>query len=316
MTKSGIWFLVIIILNTIVCILFLLWGYVQQLYDDDDAKKKKTQMTMPGYYLQAFVMFITPIIGPVFYVTAQVIYAKFLKDGADLADVIFGKDKVVAPRMAEEDVERNRVPLEEALAVSDKESLRGLMLDVVRGDVEKSLSSINHALNSQDSETSHYAATVLRESLNEFRQRSQELYHYFKEDYIQPEEYACMLIEYMSGILRQDVFPEMELRGYVDMMEEACYFLYKDEEIRPRLTSEYIEWLALCLLQIKEYDRMQYWCEREMELYPYELCTYTIQLKLYFSKGDKENFFAALERLREADVVIDKSTLELIRIFS
>ncbi len=315
MSRSGIWFLVIIILNTIVCLLFLFWGYVQQLIDDD-SKKKKTQMTMPGYYIQTFVMFICPIIGPVFFVTAQVIYAKFLKEGADLEDVIFGKEKVVAPRAAEEEVERNRVPLEEALAVSDKESLRGLMLDVVRGDVSKSLSSINHALNSQDSETSHYAATVLRESLNDFRQKSQELYNLMKQDYIQPEEYACMLIEYMSGVLQQDVFTEMELRGYVDMMEDACYFLYKDEEIRPRLTSEYIEWMALVLLKVHEYERMEYWCDRQLEMYPDELSAYTIRLKLYFSKGDREKFFETLEKLRKADVVIDKSTLELIRIFS
>lgn len=315
MSRSGIWFLVIIILNTIVCLLFLFWGYVQQLIDDD-SKKKKTQMTMPGYYIQTFVMFICPIIGPVFFVTAQVIYAKFFKEGADLADVIFGKDKVVAPRAAEEEVERNRVPLEEALAVSDKASLRGLMLDVVRGDVSRSLSSINHALNSQDSETAHYAATVLREALNDFRQRSQELYNLMKQDYIQPEEYACMLIEYMSGVLRQDVFTEMELVGYVDMMEEACYFLYKDEEIRPRLTSEYIEWMALILLKIRAYERMKFWCDRQLEMFPNELSSYTIRLKLYFSMEDRENFFATMEQLRKADVVIDKETLELIRIFS
>lgn len=314
MTRSGIAFLVIIIINTIVCLLFLFWGYVQQL--DDDDKKRKTQMTMPGYYIQTFVMFITPIIGPIFFVTAQIIYAQFLKEGADLADVIFGKDKVRAPRMAEEEVERNRVPLEEALAVSDKDSLRRLMLDVVRGDVRESLTSINQALNSKDSETAHYAATVLREALNEFRQRSQELYNYFKEDYVQPEEYACMLIEYMSGILKQDVFTEMELRGYVDMMEEACMFLYKDEELRPRLTGEYIEWMALTLLKIQDYERMEFWCKVHMELHPYELSAYTIQLKLYFSMGEREKFFEVLERLRGADVVIDKETLELIRIFS
>lgn len=314
MSKAGVWFLVIIILNTIVCLLFLFWGLIQQM--DDDEKKKKRQMTMPGYCIQAFVMFITPIVGPVFFVTAQIIYARFLTEGADLTDVIFGKDKIVAPRMAEEEVERNRVPLEEALAVSDKDSLRRLMLDVVRGDVEQSLTSINQALNSRDSETAHYAATVLREVLNEFRARTQELYKMFKEDYVQPEEYARMLIEYMRDVLEQDVFTEMELREYVDMMEEACLFLYGDEENRPLLTSDHIECMAMNFLKIRDYERMERWCNIHMELFPYELSAYTIQLKLYFSHGDREKFFAVLEKLRKADVVIDKETLELIRIFS
>ena len=314
MTGAGIGFIVILILNTIVCVLFVLWGYFQQLYEEEEGKEN-TRMTMPGYYIQAAVMFICPIIGPVFFFSAHMIYTYFLRDTADLTDVIFGKDKVNAPRKAEEEVERNRVPLEEALAVSDRQSLRGLMMDVVRGNVQKSLSSINLALNSEDSETSHYAATVMRDTLNDFRQTSQEKYNAFKEDYVQPEELACSLIEYMYDILAQDVFPEMEQVGFVQRMEEACLFLYKDEEFREKLTATYIEWIANLLLKLREYDRVKFWCNVSKELYPKELSTYTMQLKLFFSAGDRENFFRVMEELKRADVVIDRETLELIRIF-
>lgn len=61
-------------------------------------------------------------------------------------------------------------PLEESLAVSDKRNMRMLMLNVIRGDMQKSLESITMALNSEDSETSHYAASVLRDELNDFIQ--------------------------------------------------------------------------------------------------------------------------------------------------
>ncbi|MBP5282096.1 MAG: hypothetical protein J6Z22_06320 [Lachnospiraceae bacterium] len=315
MTTAEIWFLVILILNTIICVLFVIWGYFQQLYDDD-SEKKQTQMTMPGYYIQALIMFVCPVIGPLFFITAQVIYAYFLKDGVDLEDVIFGKDKVKAPRKAEEEVERNRVPLEEALAVSDRQSLRGLMLDVVRGDVKKSLASINLALNSEDSETSHYAATVMRDSLNDFRQTSQEMYNKFKEDYVEPEERACELIEYMNEILCQEVFPEMEQKGFVTMMDEACSFLYSDEEYRSKLTIQYVEWVAMLLLKLRTYDRVQFWCNVAKEMFPTELATYTMQLKLYFSMENRERFFEVMNELKKADVVIDRETLELIRIFN
>ena len=315
MTTAGVWFLVIIILNTIVCVLFVIWGYFQQMYAED-SEMKYSQMTMPGYYLQAFVMFICPVIGPLFFITAQVIYAYFFRNGADLADVIFGKEKIKAPRKAEEEVERNRVPLEEALAVSDRQSLRGLMLDVVRGDVQKSLASINLALNSEDSETSHYAATVMRDSLNDFRQTSQEKYNAFKEDYAEPEERACELIEFMNEILSQEVFPEMEQKGFVDKMDEACTFLYNDEEYRDKLTIQYVEWVGILLLKLRSYDRVQFWCEVAKEMFPNDLATYTLQLKLYFSMENREKFFSVMEELKKADVVIDRETLELIRIFN
>lgn len=44
--------------------------------------------------------------------------------------------------------------------------------------------------------------------------------------------------------------------------------------------------------------------------------TYTCKLKLYFARQDREAFFQTLDTLKKSDVVIDRETLELIRIFS
>ena len=65
------------------------------------------------------------------------------------------------------------VALEEALEVSDKKSLRTLMMNVIRGDYKHSLSAIALALNSEDSETAHYAASVLQDVLSDFRSQVQ-----------------------------------------------------------------------------------------------------------------------------------------------
>lgn len=45
------------------------------------------------------------------------------------------------------------------------------------------------------------------------------------------------------------------------------------------------------------------------------LSSYTSQLKLFFSCGDKEKFFDVMKRLRASDITIDSETLELIRTF-
>ena len=49
--------------------------------------------------------------------------------------------------LPDEEMERNMVSLEEALEVTDKKSLRTLMLNVIRGDYRNSLAAINLALN-------------------------------------------------------------------------------------------------------------------------------------------------------------------------
>lgn len=273
------------------------------------------QLSRSGYLFKALVMFLCPVVGVLFFVTTQLMYILFFRTKADLTDVIFGKEKVVARRKADEESERNRVPIEEALAVADKESLRSLVMDVVKGDVRKSLATISLALNSEDTETSHYAASVLRDALNDFRQESQELYNALHKGDEKAPDYACMLIEYMNEVLCQDVFPDIEQRSYVDMMEEACTWLYRSEEHRYRLHCEYIEWIATLLLRLKEYERMETWCGRCMEIYPEELTSYTIQLKLYFSIQNKEKFFDTMDRLKKSDIVIDRDTLDLIRVF-
>ena len=97
------------------------------------------------------------------------IYKIIFRQQVDLDDVIFSKERVRMHIKADEETERNMVPLEEALAVSDKKNLRALMMNIIKGDITKSLATIMLALNSQDSETSHYAASVLRDELNDFR---------------------------------------------------------------------------------------------------------------------------------------------------
>lgn len=311
MTYMELSFILVLLVNTIVSLVYLIWNIT---HVDNEKCVEEGRDNSTGYILKSVVMFICPVVGPVFFFTGYIIYCTVFRQGADLADVIFSKDRVRVHKRADAEREGNLAPIEEALAVSDKDSLRTLVLNVVRSDVKNSLASIALALNSGDTETSHYAASVLRDELNDFRQKSQELYNAIKQEDGQSAEYACILIEYMNSVLSQDVFHDMEQRTFVKMMEEAADFLYiKDPG---RLTPGYMEWVCLRLLGIGGYKDMELWCDRSRQLYPDELSTYTCQLKLYFTIEDRAKFFDVLNRLRQSDIVIDKETLELIRIFS
>jgi len=312
MTTAEIIFICILTVNTLVAVIYFIWGCMTW----KSGENQERQLSRTGHFFKALVMLLCPVVGVLFFLLSRLFYKLFFRTKVDLEDVIFGKEKVVVQRKADEENERNRVPIEEALAVADKSSLRSLVMDVVRGDVQKSLATISLALNSEDTETSHYAASVLRDALNDFRQKSQELCNAMRKEDEHASEYACMMIEYMNPVLCQEVFPDMEQSTFVDMMEEACTWLYNSASDKTRLTCEYIEWLAQRLLRLGEYDRMKIWCDRCMALYPQELSSYTIQLKLYFSLQDREKFFSVLDSLKKSDIVIDRDTLDLIRAFS
>ena len=72
------------------------------------------------------------------------------------------------------------------------------MLNVIRRDLQDSLESIALALNSSDSETSHYAASVLRDELNDFRVNVQKIYTDMKEEKEEQTDAETMLIDYMK----------------------------------------------------------------------------------------------------------------------
>lgn len=119
--------------------------------------------------LKCVVMLLCPVVGICFFLFSWCYYRLFLHASVDLADVIFSKERVKTYLKADENKESNFVPLEEAITVTDKESTRTLMMEVVRRDVSRSLSTIALALNSEDSEVSHYAASVLQDTLDKLR---------------------------------------------------------------------------------------------------------------------------------------------------
>jgi len=264
--------------------------------------------------IKTLVMILCPVVGIVFFGLSYIWYKTFMASPVDLEDVIFGKDHPKFETKAEEEKERNMIPLEEAIAITEKQDLRKLMMDVVSSDIKHSLSSITLALNSEDTETSHYAATVLQDALNEFRNVVDKEYKSILED--APDKYkkCSNLIDYMDQVLSQKVFIEMEQRNYVGIMEAVGEILYMGEP--DSITAGQFEAIALRLLGIEDYERCEKWCGRLKMHCASSLAAYTCHLKLYFAMNRRDDFFRCIEELKASPVVIDKETLELIRVFS
>ena len=303
MAEPMIVFITIIAVNSLIVILYLLWNI---LLRNKDHKR--------SYWLRSVVMFLCPVVGISFFVLAHIFYLIFFSEPVDLEDVIFSKERVRTFIHADEESERNMVPLEEAIEVTDTDGLRNLMMNIVRGDIRKSLAAIALALNSEDTETAHYAASVLQDALNEFRTTVQRDYLLVKDE---EEEnrvvYAGILIDYMNQVLEQKVLTNIEQVSYVNMMDEVGEILYQlDSE---KITSSQYEAVSLRLLEIEDFEGCKKWCERAEYQYPNTLATYTCQLKLYFTTNQKDRFFEVIEELKQSAIVIDNETLELIRVF-
>lgn len=305
----------VLVINLVLAVLYLLYGVLFAVPGKTDGAEEETASRdgKATYFLRFFVMVLFPAAGFVFFFLVQLLCKTVFCSVVNLEDITFSKERVDTQVKADEEQERNIIPIEEALAVNDKKSLRTAMLSIIRGEVQSSLSSIALALDSGDSETAHYAASVLSDKLNEFRMNVRKLYSEIQEN---PEQTgrAEELIDYMDGFLKQKVFTQLEQNGYVRMMAEVADVLYQEDA--SRLTAERYEGVCLRLMEAEEFEASEMWCLRLAEEHPEALCAYTCRLKLYFNTKNREAFFQTLDILKKAEVVIDSETLEIIRIFS
>ena len=295
LTEEELFFVIVCIVNTLIAVLYLIWGIVIAVPVQEAAEEEGQPVLHDNrrtYAIRFVVMLVCPVVGPLFFLGSHLIYRLFFRREVDLEDVVFSKERIKSHLRADEERERNIVPVEEALAVSDQKNLRGLMLNVLRGDIQESLESITLALNSEDSETSHYAASVLRDELNEFRTNVQKLY----------------------GVLKQKVFTGVEQSRFVEMLNEAGQELYRKNPAK--MSPANYEAIVLRNLDLKLFDESQMWCQRLEEAYPDQLVAYSCRMKLYYTRGDQEHFFEVLDQLKESEIVIDSETLEFIRVFS
>lgn len=263
--------------------------------------------------LRCIVLLCIPFVGIVFLGLSHGIFKVFLRKPVSLADVIFSKERVETYSRAEEEWERDIVPIEEAIQVTDTGGLRNFMMSVVRGDIRQSLGSIMLALNSEDQETSHYAAAVLQDELNSFREGVKTA----REKIFSGEEDSLLaasdLMDYMNLVLSQRILPELEQVSFVGVFNEICEYYYQHR--MNQMTASEFEAISLRLLEIDDYPECTKWCERAKAQYPNTLTTYTTMLKLYFKSGQKERFFKTMEELKTSAIVLDSETLELIRVF-
>lgn len=291
-------FFILLVINLIVSVAYVVWNELRHKRD---------------YVFKACVMFLCPVIGPLFVGLSFVWYHLLFEEEVDLEDVVFSKERVKTLVRANEEQESNLVSLEEALQVTNEKELRGLMMNIVRGDIKQFLSAISLALNSEDTETAHYAASVLQDALNDFRINVQKQYQIVKSDNENRSVYAEALMEYMNKVLEQKIFTDLEQKNYVEMLDEVCEIYYADKE--EEMNSSMYEVISMRLLEIEDYVKCEKWCERAKYAFPNTLSTYTCELKLYFASKQKQKFFQTVEELKKSSVVVDKETLELLRVF-
>lgn len=301
MDTAGLWpVLLILIGNTFIAFIVFFAAFFQ---------KKGQRSTV---FMLSWFLFIVPLCGLLFISLGQ--FFKYLdrKKNVDMSDISFNQDREKLILPPDSETEMNYVPIQDAMAVSDTASLRRLLLDTLRNNAKKTVSSIAVAMNSSDTETSHYAASIILDALSECRSTAQNMIDQMQKH---PEdvEMNLLTIEYIHEILNMKIMNDIEQKAYIYIMDNVAENLFAYNLWY--MTAEHYLWMTDFFLSVKDFNMADKWVTRAGKYRPGMLDTYKAYLHLYFEQQNQTAFFQCLKELRETNLIVDEEIMNLFRLY-
>jgi hypothetical protein len=266
--------------------------------------------------IMGIFMIVCPVIGPFYLFFSWLIYAIYFKRNnskVSIEELSLNKEKINVILKPDINSALNKVPIEEALIISDNKSVRKLLLDVLREDSKSSAKSILKAVEHKDSEVSHYAASAISDIINEFKIKEKQ----FREDYyIDKEnvELSRRYVDYLYDFLEQNILSTAEQKLYCGMFEQLIITMKSclPEEI----TGELYNKLICVLLSLEENDRAGFWVYHALNNNGNELGSYKAGLRYYYINENRREFLLLIDNLKKSDIVLDHEMLEMVRFYS
>lgn len=291
-----------LIVSTFISIIYILVKCVKKQYGEG--------------VIKGGLMLITPVFGPILLLFSKVfseILNKFKVDYLDTTELAINKEKSRSEIILADDIQRgiNKVPIEEALLEADSENVRRVLLDILKSDFETSIPILVKAIESDDSEVSHYASAAISDVLSKFK-KNQKL---MEENLTEDEDNISLLneyMEYMYRYLNYGVFPETEFIGYCKIYGELM------EKKWSRFSSfmkpiEITNWITM-LVKKDSKEEAKVWLDRIQLQYPDELESYKARLQ-YAYRYERADFVQCIRDIKKSSVELDEETVEFVRFF-
>ncbi|WP_042356150.1 hypothetical protein [Bacillus rubiinfantis] len=259
------------------------------------------------FIIQAAILPFCPFIG---FVMIYYMYKNKQKQNQKLSEEFIKIEKGEADFLQRVDIEKetNIVPMKDALLLNDNQTKRKMLLDMLKNDTFIHMGILQSALENDDTETSHYAATAIQDIKSKLLNAIQSLEY---ETEKQPDN-VKLLISYAQ------VIKEYINTGFIDERTKRQYYyqfshiLERIIEKEPQEKSFYLEKIN-CDFQLREMEHAETDCQNFLQQFPDDEDAYFMTMKLYYLLSDQMNFNHALEKLRQSSVRLTPQGLNKIR---
>jgi hypothetical protein len=253
-----------------------------------------------------------PVVVPCFLGISRLMDLISRRQEVDMSDISFDKSREQIMTSPDSNAEMNYVSIREAVMLSDRPRLRRLLIDILKYNAQDNLQGVALAMDSQDSETAHYAASSIQDALNEFRNTTQNLLLRMR-DYPEDVEINLTLLEYIYHILTMKIMALSEQHAYIYTEDAVAENLFSHNKWF--MTAEHYLWMTRLMIEVPDFETAKKWVERAGIYRPNELETYKARLQLYYAQRHRREFFSCLEEFKHSTVTADQELLDLIRLY-
>ncbi|MCA1041525.1 hypothetical protein LCM00_18570 [Bacillus infantis] len=206
--------------------------------------------------------------------------------------------------------EINFIPFQDALLSSDNQLKRSMLIDSLKNG-DNNIGILTKAIKSEDSETSHYAATAIMEIQKKYIASLQSSIKRLGEspsDYEAMDDYAKTLTKYIeSGLLDKET--ALHYR-------ERLSSLLEDLLNSPLKCRQYYVEKIHCDLELGRSDKTEYYSQLFLESYPYDEQAYITALKVYYAAGNLNKLNDVLDTLRRTPIQLSPKGFRALHFWS
>ena len=262
---------------------------------------------------KSIVMFFTPPFGVICFFINFIVSLFDRKSDIDYLELTFSKEKREFAKQTDYETEKEFVPLEEALIISDVEDKRRALLNVLKADVSNNMSSLVKALDNDDPETAHYAAAALMDILQKYSKRLATLSQQYQanpQDADVNREYADVTFEYISSGVLGEIEVKKYSHLYVELIDNLNIF-HPD-----MLDTEHYKNIVECLLKIGRYEDADRWANLSIERQPNMEQSYLNALSVKYKTEQWEEFKLVLDKMLKSGAQLSQKGIGVVRFWN
>ena len=257
------------------------------------------------------IVFLLPVFGFIFFFICALL-DRFLRTSDTILEsylrYIQDKSHIHYAENVDFDKEINVIPVADSLYFSDKKSRRSYLIYLLKKDFLQHIKGLNKALESDDSETAHYAAAALMEIKRQFEfilQSAWENYEKNNDDIAAMQEYVTALKKYMKSNLLDRV-------DYGEYLKRYSFSLGKLLE-KYHENAAYFSDKISADIELYDYASARETCKKFFYFFPNSEEPYIMLMKLYFQTHDYSYFERIACALRYANFNLSSRAESIIK---